>query len=202
MNSHARVPAAVAALGLALTLTGCGGSDASSGSAPKPSASKTSAAAPATGNPVKGTGYSYTAPKGWRPPSQKVPGLAPDTFIGDPSDKDGFTDNINVIVVDPAPVDDIGTLEKGAKKELEGAHATDIKLLDRQQVDGTAAVHLTSGFRQNNVKYLVDQFSMIHDKVIYTVTFSFSATVTPEKQDELAQSVLSTWKWGSDKAGV
>lgn len=190
------VRSSVVLAALALAVSGCAGSDGSSGAA-KPAATKTSSVAPATGDTVTGTGYSYLAPKGWRPPSQKIPGFDPDSLVGDSADKDGFTDNLNVIRVDPAPTDDADALESAAEKELKTARATGIKVLPQQQVDGTPAVHLTSGFSQNSVNYLVDQFSMIHGKVVYTITFSFSSTVPPERQDSVAQSVLTTWKWAS-----
>jgi len=179
---------------VALASGGCGGSSDSSAK-DKPPASTVSVK-PATGDTVTGTGYRYTAPKGWQPPKSPIPGFDPDTIVFDTNDKDGFADNINVLRVS-ATVSSTDALEKGSKVALQGIHASDIKVLDRQQINGETAIHMTSTLSQNGVDYHTDQFAILRGKFEYAITFSRSGTVSKADEEALAQSVMATWKWAS-----
>ena len=201
----------VAALAIVstLTLAGCGGGDGESDDAAE---SDTTTSAPETtdapdddtdidaadGTSVKGDGYSYSVPEGWEVPTQDIPGTEQtDSFAADLTDDDGFTDNINVIRLDPAPVKDLDDLEDALVKELEGAGSKDVTARDRLDVDGDEAVHIASALSQQGSTYLAEQYNPIHDGVSYVVTFSFSDTVSEADRDALAESVLATWKWAS-----
>ena len=212
MTPPVRISVVIAVL--ALAVSGCGGSDhpsakdkpvASSTSSATPTdtpsardepATSSSSAAPAVGDIQETKYFSYRAPKGWKGPASPVVS-GPVSVVGDTDDHDGFTDNINVIRIDPPPAATADALEKAAVLELKGGHATDIKVLPQQKIDGTPAVHITSGFSQNGVKYLINQFTMLHGNVAYVVTFSYSNTVTPKRENSVAQSVMATWKWAS-----
>ena len=192
-----------------LTLAGCGGGSDSEGD-DSPSTDKTSAApssdAPTEapdddveapgGDTITGTGYTFAVPEDWAVPEQDIPGTeATDAFAANLKDADGFADNVNVIRLDPAPVEDLDRLEDGLGAELERAGSKDIKVGDRAEVDGDEAVSISSVQSQNGTNYLTDQFNAIHDGVSYVITFSFSETVSAEDRQELAASVLSSWKW-------
>jgi hypothetical protein len=198
----------VAALAIVstLTLAGCGGGSDSDGDTTSSDATTATPDAPETedaddveapdGDTIQGTGYSYAVPEGWAVPEQDVPGTEQtDSFAADLKDSDGFADNINVIRLDPAPLDDLDALEKGLEAELEGAGSKDVKVGDRTEVDGDEAVTISSIQEQNGKQYLTDQVNAIHDGVSYVITFSFSDTVSEEDRDEIAASVLSSWKW-------
>lgn len=200
----------VAALAIVstLTLAGCGGSGSDDES---PSDTKTSATADATdatdapdvpdadaaaGDSITGTGYTYAVPEGWAVPDQEIAGTEQtDSFAADLKDTDGFSDNVNVIRLDPAPVTDLDKLEDGLKAELENAGSGDVTVGDRTEIDGDETVTITSVQTQNGKKYLTDQFNAIHDGVSYVITFSFSDTVSKADRDDLAASVLASWKW-------
>lgn len=196
----------VAALAIVstLSLAGCGGSS-DGGSDDKPDSDSTSATkAPADdvdaadGDSIKGTGYSFTLPTDWEVPTQDIPGTEQtDTFAANLKDTDGFADNVNVIRLDPAPIDDLDDLEKGLVKELEGAGSSDVTVRDRTDIDGDDAVHIASGQNQQGATYLTEQFNAIHDGVSYVITFSFSDTVSQADRDKVADSVLTTWKWAA-----
>ena len=196
----------VAALAIVstLSLAGCGGSS-DGGSDDKPDSDSTSATkAPADdvdaadGDSIKGTGYSFTLPTDWEVPTQDIPGTEQtDTFAANLKDTDGFADNVNVIRLDPAPIDDLDDLEKGLVKELEGAGSSDVTVRDRTDIDGDDAVHIASGQNQKGATYLTEQFNAIHDGVSYVITFSFSDTVSQADRDKVADSVLTTWKWAA-----
>jgi hypothetical protein len=179
---------------VALTIAGCAGSDSpTKHQAVAPSAK----VKPASGDTVTGTGYTFSAPRGWHKPTQKVPGFDPDSLLLDSNDKDGFADNINVLRMGRASVSGPDALEKVSKSELESIHASNIAVHERQTVDRETAVHLTSTSMQNGVEYHTDQFAMMHDKVEYVITFSRSATVSSADEETLAQSVMASWKWAS-----
>jgi hypothetical protein len=192
----------VAALAIVstLTLAGCGGSgsddDSSSNTSDTSSSSSSNDAKPADGDSIKGTGYTYSVPEGWAVPDQEIAGTEQtDTFAADLKDSDGFSDNVNVIRLDPAPVTDLGKLEDGLKAELENAGSGDVKVGDRTEIDGDETVTITSVQTQNDKKYLTDQFNAIHDGVSYVITFSFSDTVSEADRNDLSSSVLASWKW-------
>jgi hypothetical protein len=196
----------VAALALvsALTLAGCGGSDddapksdpKSSASADKPADEP--AADAAAGSKVEGTGYTYAVPEGWDVPTQEIPGTEQtDTFAADLTDADGFADNINVIRLDPAPMEELDKLEKALTAELETAGSKDVTVRDRADIAGDEAVHIASVQNQQGKSYLTEQYNAIHDGVSYVVTFSFSDTVSDADRDKVADSILASWTWTS-----
>ncbi len=187
----------------ALSLAGCSSSDGSDGG-DTPNADETAATTPAPevdaagGDTIEGTGYTYVVPEGWAVPSQTVPGTEQtDTFAADLTDSDGFSDNVNVIRLDPAPIEDIDKLEGALVDELEGAGSKDVTTRGRADVDGEEAIHIASGQEQRGATYLTEQYNAIHDGVSYVITFSFSDSVSEADRDSLAQSVLTTWKWSS-----
>ena len=196
----------VAALAIVstLSLAGCGGSS-SDGDAPDSDSSASATDAPAgtdadaaDGDTIEGTDYTYVVPEGWQVPSQDIAGTEQtDTFAADLQDSDGFTDNVNVIRLDPAPIEDLDDLEKGLVSELEGAGATNVRVRDRVDIDGDEAVHIASDQNQQGAVYLTEQYNAIHDGVSYVVTFSYSDSVSEADRDRVAASVLSTWTWAS-----
>lgn len=197
MISLVRSAAVVSAL--VLTVAGCGGSS-SDGDSPSTD-TKTSAAAPdvdpANGPEIKGDGYTFNAPEGWETPKQAIPGTeAADTFAADLGDDDGFADNVNVLRQDPTP----GELDDGIEKELTGqlesAGAKNVEAQGRTTVDGDEAVHISSS-QANAAENLSEQFYVVHDKVLYVITTSFSKDVSPDDRDEINQSILASWKWAA-----
>ena len=192
-----------------LTLAGCGSSDSDGDDSPSKDTTSSSPSADAPdedadapdveapdGDTITGTGYTFAVPQDWATPEQEIPGTeATDAFAANLKDTDGFSDNVNVIRLDPAPIEDLDKLEDGLTAELERAGSKDIQLGDRVDVDGDEAVSITSVQSQNGTNYLTDQFNAIHDGVSYVVTFSFSETVSEADRQELAASVLSSWKW-------
>lgn len=150
--------------------------------------------APATGETITGTGYTFQVPEGWGEPEQEIEGFDPDAFAADLDDADGFSDNVNVILspageVTPEQVETLGV------EELEGVGATDVEIGDRITVGGSESAHLSAALASEGTEYVVDQFYVTADGQTYVVTFSFSPTVSVADRDEVASSVLASWAW-------
>ena len=150
----------------------------------------------AKGNKVKGTGYTFTAPKGWGPPPTKIAGLErADKAVFDLRDrKDGFTDNVNVLIAPPGayPVDKI---ESAALNEIGQFGAKLRRVHDQVLVSGEATSHVSAEMTKNTFTYLVEQYYPHIDDQVYVVTFSFSPDVERPQRERIAESVLNTWKW-------
>ncbi|MFS0731953.1 hypothetical protein ABC304_08095 [Microbacterium sp. 1P10UB] len=192
----------VFALTAVLALAGCASPAATTApdeAAPQESASQESAApeteAPdASGTTITGDGYSYTAPEGWEDAKDQAGTTGADSLAADLTDTDGFSDNVNVIKSPAGEIsaDDVETL---GVQELEGAGATDVQVLDRENVAGSESAHLTALFSSEGAEYRIDQYYLTNSGQTYVVTFSFSTTVEEPERTEVADSVLSTWTW-------
>lgn len=185
----------------ALALGGCAAPAASSGGVAEatPEATRTSSAAtldaePATGDLITGDGYSYTVPEGWAVPEQEVSGFAPDTYVVDLQDADGFADNVNVIA-SPAGLLSADRVEEAGVSELEAAGATAIEVKDRVLVAESEAVHVTASIETAGTAYALEQYYVSDDDQTYIVTFSFSESLAAADRDAIAGSVLVTWAW-------
>jgi hypothetical protein len=188
-----------------LTLAGCGGSDGddtssdgssdSSSSTDAPDKDDASDVAPATGDTITADGFSFKAPQGWTDAKDVNPSAI--ALAANRQDTDGFADNVNVIS-DPTIVGaDMDKLESSIEKVLTNANAKDVQVEDPIDVDGEEAARISALFELNGNKYRTEQFAVDHDGKGYVVTFSFSEDVPDADRDELAESVLQTWTWGS-----
>lgn len=188
---------------LLLPLAGCGGSgsddaaqdDKGSSSSSKADTAPTPDAAPADGDTITEDGFSFTAPEGWKP-SDAASGTAL-TLVVDAGDKDGFSDNVNVVKDDTIVGVKGAKLEDAVTSVLKNAKATDVTVKDRITVDGEEAVHVSSIFEQNGVQYRTEQYALSHDDAGYVVTVSFSKDVPDADRDEVSESILATWKWAA-----
>ncbi|MDR7085194.1 hypothetical protein J2X11_000033 [Aeromicrobium panaciterrae] len=188
--------ALVAFLFAVVTLAGCSSSEPDAKSK-KPSSSSTSVAAPAEGDTVTTDDYTYSLPKGWEEPRGETPGFDFHSVATDVGDKDGFADNINVIRVGEAPSDDLGQFEDESVKELTRLGAKEIEVLPPESIDDAKSIHITARTSFNDVEYRTNQYGVVHDDIVFIVTFSFSVDVTPEEQSDTIESVLATWKWAA-----
>ena len=209
MLQRAWVPALVLTVGLALagcsSAGGSGGTASSGAAAPassapaasEPASSEPASSAPAadaaTGKTIEGKGYSYTVPEGWDVPSSDVGTSQADSFAADLKDTDGFSDNVNVVLVDGQATPD--QIEDQAPTGLKSSGATKVAVRDRTTVAGEETVHVTAVTSANKVKYRVDQFYFPHGSTTYVVTFSFSPKVSEADRDDVSGSVLSTWQF-------
>lgn len=184
--SRASKSAALFALAV-LALAGC------TAEAPAPSAPEVSTA-PAAGETISGTGYTFVVPEDWGIPEQGVPGFEPDSLAADLDDADGFVDNVNVIL---SPAGEVlpEQVETAGVDELEAAGATDVTVEDRVTIAGSESAHVAANLAAQGVEYRIDQYYVTADEQTYVVTFSFSTTVSEADRDEIAGSILSTWTW-------
>ena len=193
-------------LAASLALVGCSDSSATEPSESAPAATQASEAAaapasdagagaePAAGKTIEGTGYSFVVPEGWAVPEGSDAQEGVDTLAADLTDKDGFADNVNV-VLSPAGEVTPDQVESKGVKELENAGAKDVTVRDRVTIAESESAHLSAVFPNNADEYQIDQYYVGHDKQTYIVTFSFSPTVSEADRDKLSASVLATWSW-------
>ena len=159
-------------------------------------ATDTAGVAPATGELISGTGYTYSVPEGWADPGE-VPGFSPDSIA---ADLDAFVpgrqlaDNVNVIL-SPAGKVTPEQVESAGVKELEGAGATDVTVQPRVKIAGQESAHLSAALASGGTTYAAEQYYVSNGDQTYVVTFSFSPTVGAKERVALAESVLASWKF-------
>lgn len=196
--SRTRLAATLAACTMTLALTGCGGGSDSKAEPSPSTGSKGSEGStsvkPSSGDTISGKGFTFRAPEGWKKnDGAQLPSIEFLALAVDPSDDDGFADNVNVIE-DPTVVgvDDLGKLEDGLTSVLQNV-ATDVSIGDRIEVDGEKTAVVMAAYP----KYRTVQHVMSHADTGYVVTYSFSLDLPKDEQLALASSVANSWKWAS-----
>ena len=193
MRRHpALVRATLTLTALVFVAAGCG--DDSVDPKAEDASPENSSAAAATGDEIKGTGYTYNVPEGWATPAQKPPGFDPDSLAADQDDDDDFTDNVNVIL-SPAGEITPEQVETAGVQELESVKATDVTVEDRVTVAGSESAHLSAGMSLNSQNYTIDQFYVVGDGETFIVTFSFSPDVSAEDRAAVTGPTLASWTW-------
>ena len=210
---------AVSVLAL-VTLAGCGGKAATSDAAkttPTPSSSSSSASAsssstptptpkvspastakPPTGPRIKGTGYSFAVPTGWRDLTARLRSshLGVDRAAGSPNPVAGFADNVNVVLTGPSPAG--RTALDLAARQIQTAlkpSAPHYAVLAQTTIAGSPAAHL-AGFRtQGRTRYWLEQFVVVRPAHGYVISFSFSPQEKPAQRSPVIASILAGWRW-------
>jgi hypothetical protein len=184
------------ALATSLVLAGCFVSSPTAPSEPDPGTTKASepAVAPATGETIMGTGYSFVVPEGWAVPEDVIKPKSVDTLAANLTDADGFADNVNVLQPTAGEFSP-EQIESEGVAQLKTAGATDVLAGDRVTIAGSESAHLSAGLTSDHGKYVIEQFYATHAGQTYVVTFSFSPTVSAADRNSLASSVLATWSW-------
>jgi hypothetical protein len=173
---------------LVLALSGCASSGGGGGTAAEIDA------APATGDTISGTGYSYAVPEGWGVPEGGAASFGGDTLAADLEDDDGFSDNVNVIL-SPAGEVSAEQVETAGVDELKGSGGTDVQVLDRVSVAGSESAHLRASLSSSGVDYDIEQYYLTSGGQTYIVTFSFSSGLPDAQRVSTAESVLASWSW-------
>lgn len=164
-------------------------------SAAQPSTPASSAPAPA-GNAITGEGYTLTLPEGWKEATDAFKKLQPqiDTGAKDGADtKDGFNDNVNVIV-QASPGLPLDQLASTLKTQLESAGSTNVQLKENVQLDGQEGIQVWSRTKGAGDAHTI-QFLAVNAEKLYIVTVSSNRSET--KAGALAQQLISGWKWAS-----
>jgi hypothetical protein len=185
-----------------LVLSACSGSPtapsatsapaAASASAPASPSATPSEQAASSGRSIAGKGYRYTVPKGWGEPKTDVGQSAADSLAADLEDKDGFADNVNVVVVDAGSVTS-EQIESQGPQQLKTAGFSKVALEDRVKVAGVESPHITA--LQKSGTYRIDQFYVLRKGKGYIVTFSFSPKVSKADREAVTTPTLGSWNW-------
>ena len=186
---------------ITVALAGCGGSSTTSSSAtigPSDAASTLAApasAAPARGSRIKGTGYSFRVPKGWRDIGSTVSARGADTAAAAAAPVAGFTTNVNVVIVNQSFTRaQVGEVTRRARAEV-GADSASYLVAAPTTVAGSVAGHLRGPHTYGKAKYWLEQYLISHDDHTYVASFSFSPKVAAGTRDQQIAAVLASWSW-------
>ncbi|MDT0202083.1 hypothetical protein [Nocardioides sp. AE5] len=199
----------VAVLGL-VVLTGCGGeeapdpeseaspsaTDASRPAPEEPTVTDTDFGAPADGAAIAGTGHAYRLPEGWGDISETALALdvPVDSAAAEEKPTGGFQDNVTVLVQDvPAgtTLDDLEAAVPGQLLDL----VPELEQHPRVVLEGHPALHHSGMATQDGTNFFLDEYVVLADTTVTTITFSFSDWLAPEKRDAVANGVLASWQW-------
>ena len=197
MSPRTLSTAALSALVLTATLSGCG----SSGS-DVPSLEAGTGYDPATGPTVKGDGYTLHTVSGWRDVTStaKQRQSQIDKAYAAVQPVDGFAPNVNVIVMsgagDGEPTEaDFDKSEKQAVSELKGVGATDIKVQPRLDLDDETALHVTATATSGSLSYRTDQYFAYHGGKGYVITYSVPASLQESQSNALTKPSIASLRW-------
>ena len=181
----------------AVALTGCSGGDEG-------------------GDPVEGTGYTYSLPDGWEDFSDRaeeeidVGSFRPDTLVVGESDDD-FATNVNVIREDGLPNgitaaqyadaslaglrDPVGAgMPPDVAEAIEDGNLRQISEPRDAELDGEEALAWDYSGTQDGRDVRVEQVAAVMDGAGYTLTL----TVLPnrfDEGDEALDQVVESWEW-------
>jgi len=170
---------------LALLPAGCGDDDESS-------------SGPVAKGGVEGTGYSFTAPDGYRDVTGKLDGSAVriDRAYADP-EATGFATNVVVIRETPEGDLDLDDVTAQFVDQVEDTLATDagVGAVEDRELDGVPAKTYAFRSRQDeNGPLRQRQVVAVEDDAIYTITWSVAADAF-EEQEATLDRVLESWRW-------
>ncbi|WJM15397.1 hypothetical protein [Microbacterium arborescens] len=193
-------PMAVALVSATLLLAACDaqpGADRPDGSSPvssapaTPAPTATSSVEDEPGETVRGSGYSFTVPRGWAVPDQDPTGGQVDVFVSESADAEG---RYITVVVSPGVITP-GDVEADGAASLEAVGATDVSLEDRVDIAGSESAHLVATLEQGGAPTLIDQYYATRDEQTFVITIASPADTAEEDRRRLAEIVLSSWAW-------
>ncbi|GAA1395228.1 hypothetical protein GCM10009599_20990 [Luteococcus peritonei] len=176
-------------------------SDSASAVATTPAASSSAAAGgknvwattPATGTTIKGSGYTYVVPKGWKDARKQAGANAAkmDTVVANFGDTDGFAANINVIKTGIADLAKDPEAFDKMREQLEAQGGTGIKELPATTLQGAPAVRYKVTMQGNSA----EQWLVSQGKETYVLTFSDGKNSTDPLMTKTFGPIVSSWKW-------
>jgi hypothetical protein len=196
------LPALLAAVLLA---AGCGEadtpapSDATRSATPEPSPSPESGTQAQDGSTVRGTGYSFTVPAGWRDAKGEFEGSAVriDTAYAAQTATDGFPTNVNVVRetlpnLEPRAFDEAVTAFQAqmAPRALDGT----LTKIHKFELDGAPGRAWTFESKRKGNRIRVAQVVALKGRAFYTITFTAPAGEADRSEKQFEQ-IMETWRW-------
>ncbi|WP_154402925.1 hypothetical protein [Nocardioides speluncae] len=203
--------ATVVAVGL---LSACGGDNGSSDDRTERRADASDSAEPTTepptseppitelpagdGSTITGKGYSFTAPGGWSDQTAHFKRVQPavDKAAAEPRPKEGFANNVNVLVV-PAGPDAGKSLDELAPALRSGLSqfANDVKVLPRTELDGIEAHRQAGRATLFKNEVAVEQIAVIVGDELYNITVTMRMSTPAAERKAAADAVIASWRW-------
>ncbi|MCW2781840.1 MAG: hypothetical protein JWR35_2289 [Marmoricola sp.] len=157
---------------------------------------------PAAGSiEVKGSTYTYDAPKGWTDGTDQFKTINPNIengYLDKP--RNNYSDNINVIRADTEPKMAPAEAEKQFAKELDTL-ANNVRTLPRTTLGGVLALHQTAAKtyqakgRPGSYKLTFDQYTTYVDDTWFAITFTYLADTPKARKNAEINGVLTSWRW-------
>lgn len=168
-------------------------SPAASGSA----GSNVWATTPATATTIKGTGYTYQVPAGWRDTKQmlKSQGVNADTGAANGKDTDGFADNINVLSTGVGNLVGKPGAQEQVMAQLKEQGATKLKALPATTLDGKKVIRYSATMPVDKRTNDVEQWLVSTAGDTFVITFSGGQGVTEAQRAKVFGPIVSSWKW-------
>lgn len=179
-----------------------GPSSASHGAATSASPSATGpqpspvTAVPAHGAGIRGRGYTFRIPQGWRDVTARVDHRGGvDRAAGARVADHGFNSNVNVVVtpgaLTPAQIVQVTRSIEQRIRPSAPSYAVRPPVL----VAGEHAGHLAGLRSRAKPPYWLEQYVLSHGHRAYVVSFSFSPRVPASQRRQVIDAVLASWTW-------
>ncbi|HNI70197.1 MAG TPA: hypothetical protein PKX56_04915 [Marmoricola sp.] len=152
-------------------------------------------AAPA-GITISGTGFSFSAPKGWEDIKDQM-GAQFAAAARETGQSDGFADNVNVIRSGSSGIT-MEQLKESVPGQLQGAGGKNIQIHDDVTIDGQTAAHATAEIPVNNGSGIVahtTQYYVITDDAEYVITITSQGGFDDAKTKANVARIVSSWQW-------
>lgn len=150
---------------------------------------------PAQGPRIHGSGYSFRVPTDWRDIGDVTSARGADTAAAAVKPVDGFTSNINVVIVDRSFTrDQVDEVTRRARTEV-GGSSSKYLIARPTTVAGSIAGHLRGPHSYGTAEYWLEQYLIAHGSHTYVASFSFSPKVPVKARDRQIASVLASWSW-------
>lgn len=147
---------------------------------------------------IKGKGYSFTAPGDWSDQTDFFKRVQPavDRAAAETKPKDGFANNVNVLVAPAGPdagksLDELAAALKAGLAQF----ANNVKELPRTELDGVEALRQAgrATIFKNNVT--VEQITAMIGDDLYNVTVTMRVTTPAAERKAAAEAVIASWRW-------
>lgn len=146
----------------------------------------------------EGDGYWYVRPKGWRDRTRGYADVIPflDDAINERVDREIFAEVMFTTILPANPYQDepLEDQQAGFGRHLR-AIAVDVQRQKVTTIDRKETLHHTGIARGGAYRASLDQFVVISEESLYTITFKLDLVHPKRARERLIRRVLDSWHW-------